>query len=290
MGDNILADMSNKKFVLNADDFGMSKAFNTAVLEGYQKGILKSTSLVANGAAFVEAIKKIIPQAPDLGVGVHLNVIEGKSLTKDLRELTDANGNFNLSYGQMIIKSYKNKEYLNQLEVEFRAQIEKIKNVGINITHIDSHVHTHAIPPMFKLVCKLAKEYGIKQIRTQHEHFYMVPDVFIHTNLKYPINLIKIALLNFFTSKNMQVVKEYGLNTNDYLIGVGYTSMMNNLTVAYGLSSLSNKSGIVAEALIHPCRYEDGLIDNHFTEYRITQSEKLKEKIEKMGYEIGNYK
>ena len=92
-----MADNLNKKFVLNADDFGMSSAFNTAVLEGYQKGILKSTSLVANGDAFDEAVNKIIPQAPDLGVGVHLNIIEGKSLVKDLRELTDANRNFNLS-------------------------------------------------------------------------------------------------------------------------------------------------------------------------------------------------
>ena len=284
--------MSDKKFVLNADDFGMSSAFNTAVLEGYQKGILKSTSLVANGDAFDEAVNKILPQTPDLGVGVHLNVIEGRSLTSDLREITDANGNFNLSYGQMIMKSYglKKKEYLNQLETEFRAQIEKIKNAGINISHIDSHVHTHAIPPMFELVCKLAKEYGIEQIRTQHEHFYMVPDVMIHLKKAYPINLIKIALLDVFTFINKPVAKKYGLSTNDYLIGVGYTSMMNSLTVACGLSSLRLRKDIVAEALIHPCRYEDGTVDNHFTEYRITQNEKLKARIEQLGYEIGNYK
>lgn len=282
--------MVDKKFVLNADDFGMSTAFNSAVLEGYQAGILKSTSLVANGDAFDEAVNKIIPQAPELGVGVHLNIIEGKSLTNDLRELTDANGNFNLSYGQMILKSYFNKEYISQLETEFRAQIEKIKNAGINITHIDSHVHTHAIPPMFELVCKLAKEYGIKQIRTQYEHFYMVPDVLIHTNTKYPVNLIKIALLDFFTMLNKPIAKKYELNTNDYLIGVGYTSMMNSLTVSCGLSALKHKKDFVAEALIHPCRYEDGTVDNHFIEYRITQNEKLKNKIEQMGYEIGNYK
>ena len=284
--------LSDKKFVLNADDFGMSSAFNTAVLEGYQKGILKSTSLVANGDAFDEAVNKILPQTPDLGVGVHLNVIEGRSLTSDLREITDANGNFNLSYGQMIMKSYglKKKEYLNQLETEFRAQIEKIKNAGINISHIDSHVHTHAIPPMFELVCKLAKEYGIEQIRTQHEHFYMVPDVMIHLKKAYPINLIKIALLDVFTFINKPVAKKYGLSTNDYLIGVGYTSMMNSLTVACGLSSLRLRKDIVAEALIHPCRYEDGTVDNHFTEYRITQNEKLKARIEQLGYEIGNYK
>ena len=69
-----------KKFILNADDFGMSEAYNRAVLEGYESGILKSTSLTANGEAFEEACEKIIPACPDLGVGIHLNIIEGKAL------------------------------------------------------------------------------------------------------------------------------------------------------------------------------------------------------------------
>ena len=55
--------MSDKKFILNADDFGMSEAFNRAVLEGYSSGILKSASLVANGDAFNEAWKNVIPPA-----------------------------------------------------------------------------------------------------------------------------------------------------------------------------------------------------------------------------------
>ena len=287
--------MSNKKFVLNADDFGMSSSFNIAVLEGYKFGLLKSTSLVANGEAFEEAVKKIIPECPELGIGVHLNIIEGKSLVSDERELTDANQNFNNSYLNLILKAYhpNNKAFLQELENEFRAQIEKcinsVKEAGSTITHIDSHVHTHAIPPIFELVCKLAKEYGINQVRTQYEKFYIVPDVLIHLNTKYPVNLIKIALLIFFTLQNRSKIRQYELKTNDYLIGVGYTSMMNNLTIAYGLSSLKDKSDITAEALIHPCRYEDGTINNHFTEYRITQSQKLKEKIERLGFTIGNY-
>ncbi len=284
--------MSNKKFVLNADDFGMSNAYNTAIMEGAQKGLLKSTSLVANGEAFDEAINKVIPACPELGIGVHLNIIEGKALIKGQRALTDEEENFNNGYLKLILKacSKNNKDFMEQLEKEFRAQIDKVKNAGIKITHIDSHVHTHAIPPIFELVCKLARDYEIPQIRTQYEKLYVVPDVDIHLNMKYPVNLIKIALLKFFTIKNRPLVKKYGLKTNDYLIGVGYTSMMNSLTVSCGLAALKDKNNIVAEALIHPCRYEDGTIDNHFTEFRITQSEKLKNKIDLMGFEVGNYK
>ena len=282
--------MQNKKFILNADDFGMSHAHNTAVKEGFKEGVLKSTSLVANGEAFDEA-RKIWLSCPELGVGVHLNIIEGKSLTRKLEMLTDINGNFNKSYLELIINSYKpnNRLFMEELEQEFSAQIELVKNSGINITHIDSHVHTHAIPPIFELVCRLAKEYGIKQVRTQHENFYMIPDVYIHLKKTYLLNIIKVLLLNIFTKKNKQFSRINGLKTNDYLIGVGYTSMMNNLTVLYGLASLRKKENITVEVLIHPCRYDEGFIDNHFNEYCITKSKNLKEKIEKIGYEITNY-
>ena len=281
--------MSDKKFILNADDFGMSDAFNRAVREGYAFGILKSASLVANGDAFEAACNDIIPACPDLGVGIHLNVIEGKSLSSNLDMLTDEEGNFNNSFGNLLFKALnrKNKSFFEQLEKEFRAQIEKVMS-RTKVSHIDSHVHVHSIPPIFELVCRLAKEYGIKQIRTQYEKPYIIPDIFKHINLVYPVNLIKVILLNFFTLLNENTVYKYELNTNDYLIGVTYTSMMNSLTVSYGLMAIKYDK-FTAEALIHPCRYEDGTINNHFTEFQITKNMKLKEKIEKLGFEITNY-
>lgn len=281
--------MADKKFILNADDFGMSEAYNRAILEGYSSGILKSASLVANGEAFEEAWKNVIPACPDLGVGIHLNVIEGKSLCLGLDRLTDEEGNFNNSYVQLLLKSLNKKDtaFMEQLEKEFRAQIEEVMK-HTKVTHIDSHVHVHSIPPIFELVCRLAKEYGIKQIRSQYEKPYMVPDVFKHLNMKYPVNLIKVMLLNFFTLINESKVQKYELNTNDYLIGVVYTSMMNSLTVSYGLMAIKYDK-VTVEALIHPCRYEDGTIDNHFAEFQITKNLKLKDKIEKLGYEITNY-
>ena len=278
-----------KKFILNADDFGMSEAYNRAVLEGYESGILKSTSLTANGEAFEEACEKVIPACPDLGVGIHLNIIEGKSLCSDLDQLTDNQGNFNNSFGVLLLKSLnpKSKVFMEQIEKEFRAQIEKVIS-RTKVTHIDSHVHTHSIPKIFELTAKLAKEYGIKQIRTQFEKPYLMPDASRIFNRKYPINLVKVALLEFFTLINEKTVFKYGLTTNDYLLGVSFTSMMNSLAISYGLMAIKYDK-VIAEALIHPCRYEDGTIDNHFEEFQITKNQKLKEKIEKLGFEITNY-
>lgn len=278
-----------KRFILNADDFGLSKALNRAVLEGYQCGLLKSASLTANGEAFDEVVNSIISACPDLGVGIHLNVIEGKSLCADVDTLTDSNGNFNNSYVQLLLKAYspKEKEFLPQLEREFRRQIETIL-AKTPVSHIDSHVHVHSIPKIFDMVCRLAKEYGIKQVRTQFEKPYIIPDLQKHLTKKYPINLIKVLLLNTFTIFNEATIHKYELKTNDYIVGVTYTSMMDALTVAYGVMAVKYDN-VTVEALIHPCRYEDGTIDNHFDEFMLTKNKKLKDKIEKLGFEITNY-
>jgi len=278
-----------KRFILNADDFGFSKASNRDVLEGHQAGLLKSASLMANGEAFEEAINSIIPNCPDLGVGIHLNVIEGKSLCSDIDSLVDSEGVFNNSYVQLLIKAYNPKEidFLPQLEREFRRQIEKVMS-KTRVTHIDSHVHVHSIPKIFDMVCRLAKEYEIPQVRTQFEKPYIIPDLKKHLKLKYPINLVKLALLDVFTMFNEAKIHEYGLKTNDFLVGVTYTSMMDSLTVAYGAMAVKYDNATV-EALIHPRRYDDGTVDNHFDEFLLTKNKKLKEKIEKLGYEITNY-
>ena len=192
--------MGNKKFILNADDFGMSKAFNRAVLDGYHNGFLTSASLCANGKAFNAAVNEIIPECPNLGTGVHLNIMEGRSLTK-APMLTNKRGKFNNSYLKLILKSTDYK-FLEQVEYEFRTQIETVMNYT-KVDHIDSHVHTHAIPNIFKITAKLAKEYKIPFIRTQYEEMYFVPSIKKHLNFKYPPNILKILLLNSFTKINI---------------------------------------------------------------------------------------
>lgn len=271
--------MSNKKFILNADDFGMSKAFNKAVLDGYNSGFLTSASICANGDAFDAAVNEIIPECQNLGMGVHLNVIEGNSLLNGEK--------FNNGYLKLMHLA-NNPIFLEKTEKEFRLQIEKVLKFS-KVDHLDSHVHVHAIPNIFEITCKLAKEYEIKQVRTQSEKFYTVPSLGMHLNLRYPINLLKVVLLNTFSKKNKQTIKEYGLQTNDYLIGVGYTGMMNEKTIFHGLSAIEEDA--VVEALIHPCNF--GFLtgnNQHQIEFKITQDLDLKDKIQRLGFEIVNYK
>lgn len=277
--------MINKKFILNADDFGLTQYHNQAVLEGYINGFLTSASLCANGEAFDSAVHDILPDCPNLGIAAHLNIMEGKSLT-DCHLLTDKNGNFNIGYGYLILNQ-KNKELLEQIENEFRAQIEKIIQ-HTQIDHLDSHVHTNAIPEIFKITCKLAKEYGIKFVRTQYEEFYLIPKLAKHFNFNYPLNIVKIALLQYFTKINRKTIQEYNLKTNDFIIGVGYTGMMDADAIKYGLKILEEEC--IAEALIHPCKYNNNVKDSHTREFAITQNKTLQDTIRRLGFDLTNYK
>ena len=279
-----------RRFILNADDFGMSKAVNRAVLEAYEFGLLKSVSLTPNGEAFDEAVDAILPKCPELGVGIHLNITKGKSMCTDIDLLTDSNMKFRHSYFGLLINAYnpQKKDFLPQIEREFRRQIEKVL-AKTKATHIDSHNHIHSIPPIFDMVCRLAKEYKIPQVRTHFEKFYLIPEPLRYINKTYFLNFHKKFLLNFFTLFNQNTVSKYELKTNDYLIGTGFASAMDSISIAYGMKAVKEKN-VTVEAFIHPCRYDEGTIDNYFDEYMIAKNKKLTDIILDSGYDITNYK
>ncbi len=262
------------KFILNADDFGLSENHNMAVLEGYKTGILKSASLVVNGDAYFSAVRDVIPACNELEIAIHLNIIEGRALTK-CPLLTDEKGVFNRGYLYFILMQF-DKEFQTQVENEFRAQIARAIESGVKILRVDSHVHTHAIPQIFEIAAKLAREYNIEQIRTQCETPYFVfPDCF---SLNFLVNLIKIALLSFFTAINVKTVKKYSLKTNDKILGVGYTGMMTSKTVSCGAEKVKAGAGAgVCEVLIHPCAYNNDIQNSHTKEFLITQDQALRE-------------
>lgn len=278
--------MVKKKFILNADDFGLSPDYNRAVLTGYADGFLRSASICANGSVFESAVNEILPECQELSLGVHLNVIEGKALTH-CPSLCNKEGEFNKGYLFFMLNS-NNKQIMSQIENEFRRQIERIKSVA-NPDHIDSHVHVHAIPAIFRLVCRLAKEYGIPYVRTQNEPLYYVDDKKKSCTINYAVNIIKNLLLKVFTIRNKKTVKEFSLKTNDYLIGVCYTAMMNPQTLEEGLKSIEEEE-VLAECLIHPKKYSSSLNDHHAQEFALSIDKKLEDTIYRLGYEIGSHK
>ena len=143
------------KVIINSDDFGYSHGVNYGIIDAYQRGILTSTTLMANMPGFEHAIA-LKKKLPGLGVGVHLTLTCGQSLLKNLTTITDGRNFRPLSF-------YQTDFEIDQTELfaEWDAQIQKIYRAGIKPTHLDSHHHTHTFGSNQAVVIQLAKKYDL---------------------------------------------------------------------------------------------------------------------------------
>src|SRR5438309_3622641 len=155
-----------KKLIVTADDFGLTESVNQGIIEAHCRGIVTSTSLMANGGAFDDAVARA-REAPGLGVGAHLNLTQGPPVTRAtlVRSLVHRDGEMSIGPIALGKKIATGKVRLGEVELELRAQIEKILNAGIELTHFDGHKHIQLLPGVFDIVLKLAREYGTKGIR-----------------------------------------------------------------------------------------------------------------------------
>jgi len=155
-----------KRLVVNADDFGLAESINRGILEAHRRGILTSATLLANGAAF-ESAAELARGAPVLGVGVHLNLTDGRPVSQPstVPSLLDASGQFFSGPAQLAGRVLAGRARLAEVEREWGAQIEKVGNSGVAITHLDGHKHVHMLPALFPVAVRLARQYGVRGVR-----------------------------------------------------------------------------------------------------------------------------
>jgi hopanoid biosynthesis associated protein HpnK len=159
-----------RKIIINADDFGLCNGVNRAVVQAHTQGILTSATIMANMPDARQAIE-LARQLPTLGVGVHLNLSEGKPVSKDpcVNCLLDTDSQFAYSPLRLSILSIISRRIRNAIATELAAQIQWVINNGLKPTHLDSHKHIHNFPSIFPIVCELAKNFRIAAIRWPFE-------------------------------------------------------------------------------------------------------------------------
>src|SRR3989304_4906126 len=159
------------KIIINADDFGLNEEVNEGILKSFRNGILRSASLMANGNSFDHAVG-IIHSNPNLDIGVHLTLVEGKPImaADKIPSLLNENGNLYTHAIKFTKKYFSEVINLGEAYEELNAQIRKVLDHGINISHIDSHQHIHMLPKILDLIIDLANQYNIKFIRLPKEN------------------------------------------------------------------------------------------------------------------------
>lgn len=158
------------RLIVNADDFGLCSGVNSAIEQAHRMGVLTSTTIMAGIAGSTEAVE-MARGMPELGVGVHLNLLEGHPIAEveKVKCLLDEKGEFAFSTYKLAFMSVVSKDVREGIESELTAQIQWVIDNGIKPSHLDSHKHIHSFPSIYKIVGRLASRFGIGAIRWPFE-------------------------------------------------------------------------------------------------------------------------
>lgn len=153
------------KLVVNADDFGIAEPVNRGIVEAFDRGIVTSASLMATGEAFEHAVG-LARARPRLAVGVHLVLTEHRPLTGEGRaSLVEPDGRFPPNVGALVRRLVAGKVSLEAVRAELDAQIARVRDAGLGVSHFDGHQHVHALPGIARVVAELAAEHGVRAVR-----------------------------------------------------------------------------------------------------------------------------
>lgn len=150
-----------KKLIINADDLGLTPGVTDGILQAHTHGIVTSTSALMNSTHIQKDLLRARNECPNLGIGVHLTLTEGKPLLpcEKVLSLVDENSRFfKLNHEPERIRGIN----FDEVRAEWRAQIESFMDHGMNPDHLDSHHHiSYFHPEMFELMLTLAHEFQL---------------------------------------------------------------------------------------------------------------------------------
>ena len=158
------------RLVVNADDFGMSPGISRGILRAHREGIVTSTSVLGN-CTLLDEERALLSEAPDLGVGVHLALVEGGPVADpaSVPSLLTTGGQFHARASEFIAAWTKRQIDPADVEREFDAQIARARDAGIKIDHLDTHHHLGFLPVVGRTVEAVARKHGIAAIRSAIE-------------------------------------------------------------------------------------------------------------------------
>jgi predicted glycoside hydrolase/deacetylase ChbG (UPF0249 family) len=158
--------VTSTKVIVNADDFGLGPGIDEGIIQLAERRRISSTSIIACGEHFEAGIRGLLQRAPDLGTGVHLCLDEETPVlpADHVPTLVDSSGKF-LPRKEIFRRLYLRTVCIGEVERELNAQVAKVRDSGIQITHIDGHGHIHVLPWIADILQSIARYFGIRRAR-----------------------------------------------------------------------------------------------------------------------------
>lgn len=223
-----------KRLIVHADDLGLHPGMNAAILQCHREGIVTSASLCPNGAAFEDAVAGL--KGTRLDVGVHLTLSGEAPLSPPESVPTLAPGGklpayFTALFRRLLLGQVRKEE----LERELLAQISRVRDAGVEVSHLDSHQHVHLHPALLPIVIRLASHFGVGAIRAAARVV--------------PLRGVRPALLAVFARAGARKARRAGLRSPDTIVGVADTGSLDEARL---LRTVSRLPPGTSELICHP--------------------------------------
>jgi len=288
-----------RQLIVNADDLGLTAGVNRAIRETHTDGIVTSATLMASGSAFDDAVG-LARTLPSLSVGCHVVLVDGipvsehASIPTLLDNSTTQSGRFYASISSVAARAMFGRFDHDQMLTEIVAQIRKIQAAGIEVTHLDTHKHTHIFPQILRALVRAARICGVPAIRNP-----FVPATSLHPRwFSRRPRLWKrygqVRMLNTFASRFKERMKRAGLATPDGVLGVIETGSFDSSLLRHALTNLPEGTW---ELVCHP-GYDDAdlrasrtrLMASREEERQLLTSAELRNFLEEQAIRVISYR
>lgn len=221
-----------RRLIINADDFGLSNGINRAIVEAHTRGIVTSTTLMANGAAR-DAATELVAANSNLSVGCHVVLVDGKPILapEKIASLVENQGNaaqLREKLGSMAVHALLGRLVPEHIEAEATGQIRLLLDKGISLTHFDTHKHTHIFPPVLRPLLRAAKACGIGALRNPFGPRLPLSLRDLRQRPNLWKRFLEVRVLGNFASSFRRTVAHFGLRTPDGSFGVVSTGALDS--------------------------------------------------------------
>jgi predicted glycoside hydrolase/deacetylase ChbG (UPF0249 family) len=285
-----------RNLIVNADDLGWTAGVNRGIAEAHRHGIVTSTSLLANGAAFDDGVRTAAA-LPRLGVGVHLNLSDGRPTAPpaDVKTLLNDAGTFDGGPESLLFRLTAKTLDPADVETEWDSQIAKIVAAGVRPSHLDGHKHVQMLPGLFTIALRLAKKHGIGAVRVSHESSSL--RAALSSGNESTSVLLKQGVqargLKLLARDARDLAERSGIATADHFCGIAQTGVLAKQGLAQLLSTLPEGT---TELMCHP-GYADQELQNtatrlqqsRQTELQILTDKDVRKIIADLGIRLINY-
>jgi hopanoid biosynthesis associated protein HpnK len=261
-----------RRLIVNGDDFGYTRGVNAGVLRAFREGILTSTTLMAGGDAFEDAVC-LAGQNPALGVGCHLVLVGERAVAPPDRipTLADRDGRLPATLAELIGRLALGRVHQGDLETELRAQLGRVCAAGIRPTHVDTHKHTHLYPRVMQAVARVASEFGVFAVRKPYENLRTLLGRGERRERGQLSRSTTAALAGLGRRGFRSLAERGGLRSPDYFWGIRWTGTLSEADLLRALDRLAEGT---TELMCHPGLH-DAELDGKATRLKAERQREL---------------